>query len=114
MNTAHTAWIAAIFVAAAQITLTSPGFAADVYADAPPPPRRAEHAPPPRDGYVWSPGHWTWSGKAYYWVDGSFVVERRHMQRVADQWERIGDKWHFVPAHWQQSTEAPPPINASR
>jgi hypothetical protein len=113
MNTARNAWIAAMCVAAAEIMLTSVSVADDVYADVPPPAPKVEHAPPPRDGYVWSPGHWTLSGKSYYWVDGSFVVQRRHMQRIADQWEQVGDKWHFVPAHWQ-SSEAPPLINASR
>jgi len=114
MKPNRNAWIAAILAAAAEITLTPPSVAADVYADAPPPPPRVERAPPPRDGYVWAPGHWIWSGKSYYWADGGFVVQRRHMKWVADQWEQVGDKWHFVPAHWTQELDSRGSMNASR
>jgi hypothetical protein len=104
MNTRN-AWIAAITLAAAQISLSPISLAGDVYADVPPPPPKAERAPPPRDGYVWGAGHWVWSGKSYYWVSGSWVVQRRHMQWVADQWQPGGDKWHFVPGHWQREPD---------
>jgi hypothetical protein len=101
MNTLRNASMAAIYLAAAQALLTLPSKAAEIYTDVAPPPPRVQHAPPPRDGYVWGTGHWAWSGTSYYWVDGGWVVQRRHLERVADQWEQVGDKWHFVPAHWQ-------------
>ena len=102
MNTPRKVWLAVW--AAGEILLAPAILAAEVDTDVPPPPARAERAPPPRDGYVWGPGHWAWSGKAYNWVDGSWVVQRRHMHWVADQWQRAGEKkWHLVPAHWEQS-----------
>jgi hypothetical protein len=101
MNTLRNAAMAAIYLAAAQAALAPPSFAADIVTDVAPPPPRVQHAPPPRDGYVWDGGHWAWSGTAYYWVDGGWVVQRRRLERIADQWEQVGDKWHFVPAHWQ-------------
>src|ERR1700722_12460683 len=99
MNTRN-AWIAAISLSAAQITLTPLSLAGDLYVDVPPPSPKAEHAPPPRDGYVWGTGHWAWSGKSYYWVDGGWVVQRRHMHWVAVTWQEGGGKRNIVPANW--------------
>ncbi len=101
MKISRKAALAAIYLAATEGLLTLPSSAADIYANLAPPPPRVQHAPPPRDGYIWGDGHWAWNGAAYYWVDGAWVVQRRHMERIADQWEQVGDKWHFVPAHWQ-------------
>jgi hypothetical protein len=49
----------------------------DIVTDAPPPPDRAEHAPSPRDGYVWA-AHW-----------------------VVDRWAQVGAQWHYIPGHWE-------------
>jgi hypothetical protein len=101
MHTLRNALLAVISLAAVQALLTLPSFAADVYTTVAPPPPRVQHAPPPREGYVWGSGHWAWNGTSYFWVDGAWVVQRRRLERIADQWEQVGDKWHFVPAHWQ-------------
>ena len=93
--------LAMICLSATQILLTLPSPAADVYTHVAPPPPRVAHAPPPRDGYIWGAGHWAWNGTSYFWVDGAWVVQRRHLTRIADQWEQVGDTWHFLPAHWQ-------------
>ena len=101
MNTTpRKAWLA--LWAASELILAPALLAVELDSDVSPPPPRAERASPPRDGYVWGPGHWTWSGKAYNWADGGWVVQRRHMHWVADQWERVGEKWHLVTAHWEQ------------
>jgi hypothetical protein len=102
MNTARKCGTGTILTVGV-ILMTPPSRAADVYADAPPPAPRIERAPPPRDGYLWGPGHWVWNGKSYFWADGSWVVQRRHMLWVPDQWEQVGEKWHLVPAHWKPS-----------
>jgi hypothetical protein len=101
MNTPHKAWLAVLL--AGGIMLAPAIFAAESDSDVAPPPLRIERAPPARDGFVWRSGHWAWSGKAYNWVDGGWVVQRRHMRWVADQWQQVGEKWHLVPAHWDQS-----------
>lgn len=67
-----------------------------------PPSARVEIAPPARDGYAWSPGHWEWSGHAYYWVTGTWVVQRRGARYVASRWEQDGTQWHFVQGHWER------------
>jgi hypothetical protein len=56
-------------------TLLSPTFAsagADIVVDTPPPAPRVEHVPH-RDGYVWAPGYWEWSGHSFHWVSGTYL-----------------------------------------
>jgi hypothetical protein len=67
-----------------------------------PPPPRLEIAPPARDGYVWSPGHWEWGGRSYNWVTGTWVVQRRGAHYVGSQWLKDGDQWHFIAGHWER------------
>lgn len=74
----------------------------EVLTDSPPPPQRTEHAPPPRDGYVWAGGHWEWNRHSYVWVSGTWIVERRAARWVVDQWEQVGAQWHYVPGHWER------------
>jgi hypothetical protein len=76
--------------------------AAEVLTDVPPPPPKTEHAPPPRDGYVWGAGYWEWSKNSYYWVPGRWVIERRNAHWVADHWEQAGTQWHYLPGHWER------------
>jgi hypothetical protein len=75
---------------------------AEIMTNAPPPPDRAEHAPPPRDGYAWAPGHWEWNRHFYVWVSGTWIVERRAAHWVVDRWEQVGMQWHYVPGHWER------------
>src|ERR1700683_4775060 len=79
------------------LTLPTVAFAgAEIVTDAPPPPDRIEHAPPPRDGYVWGPGHWEWNGRSYRWISGTWITERRAARWVADRWEPVGTQWHYI------------------
>jgi hypothetical protein len=75
---------------------------AEINTDIAPPPDRVEHAPPPRDGYVWSAGHWEWNGRAYAWESGTWIVERRAAHWVAGRWDQVGAQWHYVPGHWER------------
>jgi hypothetical protein len=74
---------------------------AEIVTDAPPPPDRVEHAPPPRDGYVWGAGHWEWNGRSYVWIFGTWIPERRAAHRVVARWEQVGTQWHCVAGHWE-------------
>lgn len=74
----------------------------EILIDAPPPPDRVEHAPPPRDGYVWGAGHWEWNGRSYVWVSGTWVPERRSAHWVAARWEQAGTQWHYIAGHWER------------
>jgi hypothetical protein len=85
--------------------LLSPAFAwagADIISAAPPPAPRIEHPPPHRDGYVWAPGYWEWTGRFFHWVSGTWISERRRSHWVADHWDPIGNQWHYVRGHWER------------
>ena len=66
--------LALAILVSAQI-MVPPGLGAEIDSDVAPPPPRVEHAPPPRDGYVWAPGHWAWSGKSYNWCVAKTSLE---------------------------------------
>jgi hypothetical protein len=74
---------------------------AEIITDAPPPPDRVEHAPPPRDGYVWGAGHWEWNSHSYIWISGTWIAERRAAHWVVARWEQVGTQWHYVAGHWE-------------
>lgn len=74
----------------------------DIVTDAAPPPDRIEHAPPPRDGYVWGAGHWEWNGRSYVWISGTWIPERRAAHWVVARWEQVGTQWHYLAGHWER------------
>jgi hypothetical protein len=102
MNLARIALIAAVCLADGLLLLKiTPAAAGEIIADLAPPAPRAENVGHPRDGYVWAPGHWDWTGHAYEWVSGSWIVQHGRARWIADQWEPVGTQWRFVPGHWQ-------------
>jgi hypothetical protein len=76
--------------------------ASEIATDAAPPPPQAEHAPPPRDGYVWGAGHWEWNGRAYVWISGTWILERRSAHWTNARWEQSGSQWHYIAGHWER------------
>jgi len=66
-----------------------------------PPPARDERAPATREGYVWAPGYWDWSGHAYSWVSGHYIFEHRGAHWVPDRWDQVGSRWQRVSGHWE-------------
>jgi hypothetical protein len=90
--------IAAGAVAAPAITYG--GIAIDV--DIAPPPVQVEVVPPPRVGFVWAPGYWSWVDGRHVWVRGHWVHERRGFHWVPEAWVQVGARWHFKPGHWER------------
>jgi hypothetical protein len=83
--------------------LLLPGYASagtDIVIDTPPPAPRIEHQPPPRDGYIWAPGYWEWTGRFFHWTSGTWISERRG-HWIADHWDQTGNQWHYVQGHWE-------------
>ncbi len=102
MNRPHNISLALLIAAG---TLLLPGRASagkDLVIDMPPPAPRIEHQPPHRDGYVWAPGYWEWTGRFFHWTSGTWIYERRG-HWVADHWDQIGNQWHFVKGHWERA-----------
>jgi hypothetical protein len=75
--------------------------AEDIVVDISPPAPRVEHQPPHRDGYVWAPGFWEWSGGSFHWTSGTWISERRG-HWVADHWDQVGTQWHYVKGRWER------------
>jgi hypothetical protein len=101
MKTLHKASLPIIIIAAAFLSPRFASAGADVVVDTPPPAPRVENVPH-RDGYVWAPGYWEWTGHFYHWVSGSYLYERRGYHWVANHWEQIDGQWHYTEGHWQQ------------
>jgi hypothetical protein len=89
-----------LFVAALLIP-ESGHSATEIVSDSPLPPPRAEHVPAPRYGFLWAPGHWEWSGRAYRWVSGSWV-EQGGAPLVPDEWQQMDARWHYLLRHWER------------
>ena len=65
------------------------------YVNAPPPPPRVEYYGPPRPGYVWRGGYYTYRGNAYRWNNGRWA----RPPRVGAQW--APGVWVQTPRGWQ-------------
>jgi WXXGXW repeat (2 copies) len=75
----------------------------DLYVNIGPPPVIVEPVPPPRVGYVWAPGYWTWNGHRHVWHRGYWQHERHGYAWVPHRWEQRGDRWYFNRGHWEHS-----------
>jgi hypothetical protein len=98
MNAISKAMLITLCLGAGVIGRVSAGADADVA----PPPAREERAPAPRNGYIWAPGYWDWSGRAYSWVPGRYIFERRGAHWVPDRWDQVGSHWQHVNGHWER------------
>ena len=101
MKTLRNVLLATISLAGALLSSQSALAGSDIVVDTLPPAPRVEREPLHRDGYVWAPGYWEWTGHFFRWVSGTWVVEHRKSQWVADHWEQIGSQWHYVRGHWE-------------
>ena len=102
-NVARIALLVIVSLADGIILLKSaPALAADIIADAAPPPLRIENMGHPRDGYAWAAGHWEWNDRSYRWVSGSWIVAHGKSHWVTDEWQPLGSQWRYVPGHWQR------------
>ena len=72
-----------------------------VVTQAPPPVRVETQTVSPGTGYVWTNGHWGWSGSSYRWVGGTWISRpRANATWVNGNWVRRGDGWVWVDGRW--------------
>jgi len=100
MKTPQKASLPIIIIATALLSPTFASAGADVVVDTAPPAPRVEHVPH-RDGYVWAPGYWEWTGHFFRWVSGTYLYERRGYHWVANHWDQTGSQWHHTQGHWE-------------
>ena len=72
------------------------------YVQVAPPPPRHERMPRPRQGYLWSPGHWEWRGQRHDWVSGAWIAERPGYVYSSANWTQRDGHWYMEPGRWQQ------------
>lgn len=88
-----------------------PGLAAtsvDIQLNFAPPPPRYEVVPAPRTGYVWSSGHWQWSGGRHVWVAGHWERARVGYVYYAPRWVERGGRWYYEPSRWDRDGDGVP------
>lgn len=82
-------------------TASAPSAAAvDIYVQQAPPPLRAERVPPPRRGYMWTPGHWDWRGHRHVWVSGTWMRDRPGYRYNQPNWVERDGRWHMERGGW--------------
>jgi hypothetical protein len=77
-----------------------------VVAPAPPPPIREEVVPVPPgppDRAVWVQGHYEWSGRGYFWVNGHYI-ERPEPGLFWEpgRWIPRHGHWEWTGGHWRR------------
>ncbi len=99
------ALIAGIGLALASVSYTPPAAAQVVVGvgiGVAPPPPRFERVPPPRRGWVWTPGYWQWNRgwRRHVWVQGGWVRERPGYRYYPGTWVQGRDGWHRRDGYW--------------
>jgi hypothetical protein len=84
-----------IFVLLAGCVVARPSFA-------PPPLKKEVRAVKPGPNFIWTSGHWKWSGSKYYWVSGRWTKNRRSHTWVTGHWARKGNHWVYIKGHWRR------------
>jgi hypothetical protein len=92
---------ALIAIGAAAAPLPSMAYSdVSLYIGTAPPAPLYERVPAPRQGYVWAPGHWEWSGHRHTWAPGYWVAERPGYVYRAPAWYQGNGGWYMQPAAW--------------
>ena len=99
----------ALMFAFASLAAALPAHAkSDPESNVAPPPVRTETIPKHKPGYVWAPGHWSWSerGRKHVWIPGRLLKEKRGARWVPDQWVEKDGRYRFSEGHWEAKTAA--------
>jgi len=68
----------------------------------PPAPMYERRVVAPGPGYIWVPGYYQWSGRAYYWTPGRYMRPPRPGARwETGRWAHNRNGWYFVDGRWR-------------
>ncbi|MDP9339953.1 MAG: hypothetical protein M3P45_13915, partial [Acidobacteriota bacterium] len=73
-----------------------------VYAQQPPPPL-PEYSQPecPGDGYLWTPGYWSYTSEGYYWVPGAWArPPQQGYLWTPPYWGYSGGRYRYYNGYW--------------
>lgn len=82
-----------------------PGVEVSFRADDPPPPLPVYEQPViPADGYLWTPGYWSWGDEGYYWVPGTWVEPPQvGLLWTPGYWAFDGGVYGFHAGYWGET-----------
>ena len=98
----YVAAVIAVSAAAFAPLQASAGINVNIIVPVAPPALIVEAVPPPRGGYIWAPGYWSWNGNRHVWSEGRWEQARQGHQYQRPEWRRDGDKWHFQEGGWKE------------
>lgn len=84
-------------------TLAAPRVGASIGITVAPPAPRHERMPPPRHGYLWTPGYWAWNPhlRRHVWVGGRWLRARPGYRYMPPHWNPgTRGHWHFRGGYW--------------
>ena len=95
----------AILTLATIVLIPAPAMAqvsVNIFTSQPPPAVRYEANPPPRSGYLWTPGYWNWNGQRHDWVQGRWVAMRSGQQYQRAEWLHENEGWRLREGSWKE------------
>ena len=99
------ALIAAGAIGAVATPLTS---VAQIYLQIGPPAVRYEAVPAPREGYIWSNGHWGYDGRQHAWTEGSWQASRPGYTYYQPRWVENNGRWGYHGSRWDRDGDGVP------
>jgi len=85
-----------------------------IYLNAPPPALRYEVVPEARSGFVWSAGHWQYSGSQHVWVPGEWQGTRPGYVYYQPRWVENNGRWGYQGSRWDRDGDGVPNSRDSR
>jgi hypothetical protein len=73
-----------------------------------PPPLRYEVVPAPRDGYVWTGGHWQWQSNRHVWIPGNWQASRPGYRYGQPAWVEREGAWQYRASRWDRDGDGVP------
>ena len=92
--------LSSVVQAVPAVVATSP----QIIVQSAPPAPMFEAVPAPREGWVWSPGHYEWRDGRYLWTAGRWIQERPGWEWQEARWTQRSDgSWYLVGGQWVRS-----------
>jgi hypothetical protein len=71
-----------------------------------PPAPLVEQVPAPREGYVWTPGHFEWRNGQYAWIPGEWMSARPGFAWRSPRWQQQPDgSWLLMAGEWVRTDD---------
>ena len=99
--------VSALLAAGALGAVATPSVA-QIYLQIGPPAVQYEAVPAPRDGYVWSNGHWGYDGRQHVWSEGNWQPSRPGYVYSQPRWVEDNGRWNYQYSRWDRDGDGVP------